>query len=54
MAGELQREVRFDRSVHFARAAIINIPAAVGQLAFQNVADATLLKRVIHFARASA
>ena len=43
ITGELQREIRFDRRVDFARPAVINIPAAVRQLAFQDVTHATLL-----------
>ena len=49
VARQFQREVGFDRRIHFARAAVINIPAAIGQLAFQDVANATLLNRIIHF-----
>ena len=49
VARQFQREVGFDRRIHFARAAVINIPAAIRQLAFQDVANATLLNRIIHF-----
>ena len=48
---QLQGEVGFDRRVDFARPAVINVPAAVGQLALQNVPDTALLQQVIHFAR---
>ena len=37
VAGELEREVGFDAGVDFARAAVVNIPAAVGKLALQDV-----------------
>ena len=53
-AGELEREVGFDRRVDLARAAVINVPAAVRQLAFQNVADTAFLQLSIDFAAANA
>ena len=49
MTRELQGEVRLDRCVHLARPAIVNIPTAVRELAFQNMTSAPLLKRIIHF-----
>ena len=54
MARELQREIGFDRGVDFARAAVINIPAAIRQLALQNVADAALLQLSVDFAQPNA
>ena len=50
MPRQLEREVGFHRRVHFARPAVVNVPAAVRQLPLQNVANAALLDRVIHFA----
>ena len=48
MTGELQSEIRLNRRVHFTRPAVINIPTAIRELAFQNVARAALLKPIIH------
>src|SRR5438034_10088137 len=44
VAGKFQREVSFDRSVNFTRAAIINVPAPIGQLPSHDMLSATLLK----------
>jgi hypothetical protein len=49
-ASEFQREICFHGSVNLARATVINIPAAVQQLPFQNVLDATPLELPIDFA----
>src|SRR6184192_1773893 len=47
--GEFQGKIRFDRRVNLARAAMINVPAAIRQLAFENVANAATLQLSIHF-----
>jgi hypothetical protein len=50
MAGELEGKVGLHAGVNFAWATVVNIPSAVGQLAFENVADTAALKRFVHFA----
>ena len=47
--GELEREVGFDAGVDLARAAVVDIPAAIGELALQDVLRATALQRLVHF-----
>src|SRR5262249_20480574 len=44
VTGELEGEVTFDRRVDLARPAEVNVPAAVGQLPFQNVTNAAFLE----------
>src|SRR6266446_2396204 len=51
ITSQLQREIAFDRSVDLARAAEINIPAAVRQLSFQNVTGTAFLKRNVDLAQ---
>jgi hypothetical protein len=50
IASELQCKIRLHRSVNLARTTVIDIPAAIGQLAFQNVIDATPLQLHVDFA----
>ena len=51
MTRQLQREVGFDRRIHFARSAVINIPTTIRQLSLQNVPDTALLNDVVDFAQ---
>jgi len=37
-------------SVNLTRPTVINVPAAVGQLAFKDMTDATPLQLYVHFA----
>ena len=48
--GKLQSKIGLHGRVNFARSPVINVPAAVGQLAFKNVTDATPLQLRVHFA----
>ena len=49
-AGELEREIGLDGGVHFRRAAVINVPAAVGQLHREDVIDRLALPFLVHLA----
>ena len=49
-AGELEREIGLDGGVHFRRAAVINVPAAVGQLHGEDVVDRLALPFLVHLA----
>src|SRR4029077_6214748 len=51
VACKFQREVGFNRSVNFAGAAKINVPAPIGQLPSQDMLRATLLKFAIDLAQ---
>ena len=49
-AGEFEREIGLDGGVHFRRAAVINVPAAVGQLHGEDVIDRLALPFLVHLA----
>ena len=49
-SGELQGKIRLHGRINLARPTVINVPAAVGQLAFKNVTDATPLQLRVYFA----
>ena len=49
MAGELEGEVSFHARVHVARAALVDIPAAVAKLSAPDVGDAFFLEHRVHF-----
>ena len=48
-AGELEREIGLDGGVHFGRAAVVNVPAAVRQLHGKDVVDRLALPFLVHF-----
>src|SRR4030095_17052268 len=48
--GKLQGKIRLHGRINLARPTVINVPAAVGQLAFKNVTDATPLQLRVYFA----
>ena len=52
-AGELEREVGLDGGVDLGRAAVVNVPAAVGQLHGEDVIDRLALPFRVHLARPS-
>ncbi len=54
MAGELEGEVGFDRGVDLAGAALVDVPAAIGELAAADVGDAFVLEDGVQFARTNA
>ena len=49
-AGEFEREVGLDGGVYVRRAAVINVPAAVGQLHRKDVVDRLALPFLVHLA----
>ena len=48
-AGEFEREIRLDGGVHVRRAAVIDVPAAVGQLHGKDVIDGLALPFAVNF-----